>query len=84
MNIPPVTSRVSLRTAKAAGWLLERVYGILRLEQEPKMTRFLAEQLALSHWFSRESAESILGYSEQVTTDQGVERLVDWLQSQQC
>ena len=82
MDVPPVTRRVGLNTAKGAGWLLEKVYGLLRLEQEPKMTRFLAEQLALSHWFSRHNAETILGYSEQVTTDQGIERLVRWLQTQ--
>jgi nucleoside-diphosphate-sugar epimerase len=82
MDVPPVARRVSLNTAKGAGWMLERVYGLLHLKQEPKMTRFLAEQLALSHWFSRKSAETILGYSEQVTTDQGVERLVRWLQTQ--
>jgi len=82
MDVPPVTRRVSLHTAKAAGWLLEKVYGILRLEQEPKMTRFLAEQLALSHWFSRDSAETILGYSEQVSTEHGIDRLVDWLNAE--
>ena len=79
MDVPQVTGRVSLKAAKRAGWVLEKMYGILHLEQEPKMTRFLAEQLALSHWFSRHNAETLLGYREQVTTGQGLERLVEWL-----
>ncbi len=79
MAVPPVTSRISLSKAKAAGWLLEKIYGTLNIRREPKMTRFLAEQLAMSHWFSRKKAEELLGYREKVTTEQGMERLIDWL-----
>jgi len=79
MDVPKVNSRLSLGKAKTIGWLLEKVYGTLQLEEEPKMTRFLAEQLALSHWFSKEKAKNLLGYSEKVTTEQGVERLICWL-----
>ncbi len=79
MDVPEVTARLSLPKAKAVGWLLEKVYEVLQLEREPKMTRFLAEQLALSHWFSKDRATNLLGYREQVSTQQGVERLVHWL-----
>jgi nucleoside-diphosphate-sugar epimerase len=79
MNVRQITARRSLKTAKAAGWLLETVYGGLQIEQEPRMTRFLAEQLALSHWFKKNNAETILGYREQVTTRQGMNRMVQWL-----
>jgi len=79
MDVPEVTGRISLNKAKAAGRLLETIYGMFRIRREPKMTAFLAEQLALSHWFSHENAASLLGYREQVTTSQGVERLVEWL-----
>ena len=44
------------------------------------MTRFLAEQLAMSHWFSKKKAETLLGYREKVSTELGVERLIVWLQ----
>jgi nucleoside-diphosphate-sugar epimerase len=77
MNVPPVTKQISLGKAKAAGWLLEQVYAALKIEREPKMTRFLAEQLAMSHWFSRKQAETLLGYKEQVSTEEGLERLTD-------
>ncbi|MCI5208033.1 MAG: NAD-dependent epimerase/dehydratase family protein [Candidatus Electrothrix sp. ATG2] len=79
MEVPSVTSRVGLRTAKAVGWLLEKGHSLLGYGQEPRMTRFLAEQLAMSHWFSKKKAESLLGYQEKVTTEVGMERLVEWL-----
>ncbi len=79
MDIDQVTARVSLGKAKVAGWMLEKIYTALHLSGEPRMTRFLAEQLALSHWFSRNSAEVLLGYTEQVTTRQGGDRLITWL-----
>ncbi|WP_420209291.1 NAD-dependent epimerase/dehydratase family protein [Candidatus Electronema sp. JC] len=79
MNVSPVTKQISLEKAKAVGWLLEKVYAALKIEREPKMTRFLAEQLAMSHWFSKQQAETLLGYQEQVSTEEGLERLTAWL-----
>jgi nucleoside-diphosphate-sugar epimerase len=79
LDVPPVTKRISLRNAKAAGWLLEKIYAAMRIEREPKMTRFLAEQLAMSHWFSHQQAETLLGYKELVSTDEGLERLIKQL-----
>ncbi|CAK8719676.1 Nucleoside-diphosphate-sugar epimerase [Candidatus Electronema halotolerans] len=79
MDVPPVSKQISLGKAKAVGWLLEKIYAALKIEREPKMTRFLAEQLAMSHWFSRKQAETLLGYQEQVSTEEGLNRLVRWL-----
>ncbi len=76
MEVPQVSRRVSPGIAAGAGLLMEMIYGVLAIEREPKMTRFLAEQLSLSHWFSRKNAEKILGYSDQVSTAEGVEKLV--------
>ncbi|WP_339133054.1 MAG: NAD-dependent epimerase/dehydratase family protein [Candidatus Electrothrix sp. GW3-4] len=82
MEVPPVRSQVGLGTAKVVGWLLEKGYGLLDSKEEPKMTRFLAEQLALSHWFSKKKAETLLGYREKVSTEVGVERLLTWLRQE--
>jgi nucleoside-diphosphate-sugar epimerase len=64
--------------------MLERVYSLFRLPGEPQMTRFLAEQLAMSHWFSIAKAEKILSYSPTVSTPDGVDSLVEWLCRQNC
>ncbi|MCI5128363.1 MAG: 3-beta hydroxysteroid dehydrogenase, partial [Candidatus Electrothrix sp. AUS3] len=52
-------------------------------KEEPKMTRFLAEQLAMSHWFSKKKAATLLGYQEKVSTETGMERLIAWLRQEE-
>ena len=76
LDIPPVTKQVSFPAAYAIGYLMEKVYGLLGREDEPKMTRFLAEQLAKSHWFSQDKAKQLLGYEPLVSTEAGLEALV--------
>lgn len=79
MAVPPVEKRVSLTTAYRLGRVLEIVYTVLRLRQEPRMTRFLAEQLAKSHYFSLEQARRELGYEPLISTEEGLHRTVQWL-----
>lgn len=79
LGIPPVTKQVSFAKAYAAGAVLEAVFRLLRLPGEPLMTRFLALQLAKSHWFSIDAARRDLGYEARVSTAEGMNRLVAWL-----
>jgi len=79
LGIPPVTKQVGFGKAYAAGALLEGIYRILALRTEPLMTRFLAQQLAKSHWFSIAAARRDLGYEPKVSTEEGMRRLVAWL-----
>jgi nucleoside-diphosphate-sugar epimerase len=51
----------------------------MRLKREPPMTRFLAAQLATSHWFDIAAARRDLGYKPRVSTAEGMERLERWL-----
>jgi nucleoside-diphosphate-sugar epimerase len=43
------------------------------------MTRFLAEQLAKSHWFSIDRARHDFGYEPRISTTEGMDRLIQWL-----
>jgi nucleoside-diphosphate-sugar epimerase len=79
LAIPRVGRRVSLGKALVAGALLEKLYLLLGKRQEPPMTRFLAEQLAKSHWFSIAAARRDLGYEPAVSTGEGMQRLVAWI-----
>jgi nucleoside-diphosphate-sugar epimerase len=76
LEIPPVARRISYRKAYEIGRWLEYIYGLCSIRREPVMTRFLAEQLAKSHWFSMKRAQTDLGYQPLVTTEEGVEQLV--------
>jgi len=79
LDIPPVRNRIGARPAYILGALLEGLYMWFRVAKEPQMTRFLAEQLARSHWFSIARARRDLGYEPRISTPEGMERLVEWL-----
>jgi nucleoside-diphosphate-sugar epimerase len=79
VDLPPVRRSVSLKTAWRVGGACERVWRLLRLKGEPPMTRFLAAQLATSHWFDISAARRDLGYEPRVSTAEGMQRLAEWL-----
>lgn len=79
VGIPAVDSRISLSAAYRIGAVLEQIYKVLGLRKEPKMTRFVAEQLAKSHWFSIDKARLLLSYSPGVSNKSGMQELVRWL-----
>ncbi len=79
VDIAPVQRKISLRKAYFAGTLLEICYFLAGIKTEPLMTRFLAHQLAGSHWFSIQSAKDDFGYIPRISTETGMKRMVQWL-----
>lgn len=82
MNIPRVDKEVSFSTAYRLGGLLELVHKYFRPGKEPKMTRFIAEQLAKSHYFSIQQADKDLNYHPLISTEEGMRRTIQWLRTQ--
>ena len=80
-GLPPVTRIISPSLAYTIGAILEKVYGLLNLKGEPRMTRFVAKELSTSHWFDLSAARNDFGYQPEVTFDEGIERLREWLTS---
>lgn len=78
-GLPPIQGHVSGKIAYLAGYFFESLYGFLRIKKEPPMTRFAAKELSTSHWFNISRAKNDLGYYPQITTEEGLERLRDWL-----
>jgi len=76
VGAPTVTRSLSFRTAFRAGRILESVYRTFGIGREPPMTRFLATQLAKSHYFDISSARRDFGYNPTISTAEGVRRLV--------
>ena len=81
LDIPLVRRQVPFQAAYWVGMVLEAVHALFRPDREPRMTRFVAHQLADSHWFSHRKAEQLLGYRPLVSTEEGLERLVRSLQT---
>jgi len=78
-RLPPVTRRISRRSAERIGAVMEWLYGTFRIASEPPMTRFLAGELATAHWFNIDAARRDLGYEPKVSFDEGIIRLGEWL-----
>ncbi|PIE57689.1 MAG: 3-beta hydroxysteroid dehydrogenase [Desulfobulbus propionicus] len=82
LNIPLVNKRVSYPVAYGVGGLLEGLFDLFSFAGEPKMTRFVAQQLSKSHWFNHDKAKKILGYTALVSTAAGLERLLQSMREQ--
>lgn len=76
---PPVTGKISPTAAYCIGAFLEWVYRSFGISGEPKMTRFVARELATAHWFDITAAKRDLGYTADVSIDAGMARLKAWL-----
>ena len=76
MGRPNVSRKISYDTAAKIGAILEGIYGIFRIKNEPPMTRFLASQLAASHYFNISRAKKDFGYEPLISHEEGMNRLI--------
>ncbi|MCM2254901.1 MAG: NAD-dependent epimerase/dehydratase family protein [Vicinamibacteria bacterium] len=78
LGLPQATRRVPLGVARAAGAILETTWRALRLAGEPPLTRFVAAQLAASHWYDLAPARAAFGYAPPVDGEEALRRTVEW------
>lgn len=69
------------RIAIAAGMLLENTWKLLKLKSEPPITRWAAEHLSTAHWYDISAAKRDLGYTVEISIDDGLRILTSSLQS---
>lgn len=74
-GLPPVEGSVPRSIAYASGAFLEIVYRLLPVSGEPRLTRFLVEELSTAHWFDITAAQRDLGYDPVVDMEEGFRRL---------
>ncbi len=74
-NLPAATKTIPIQLAYTIGMIMEFVYKIFKLEDEPIMTRFVARQLSCAHWYDLTAANDDFSYQAKVTIDEGMERL---------
>ena len=79
VDVPVPRRSMSYSLAYRLGALMEVIYRVRGGAREPRMTRFLAAQLAKSHYFSIEAARRDFGYEPLVATSEGLVRLLKWL-----
>lgn len=74
-QMPPVTRTVSPAVAYTIGIVMETTYKLLGIKTEPFMTRFIAKQLSVAHWYDLSAAKRDLGYSPKISIEEGMQRL---------
>ncbi|QIL19590.1 2-alkyl-3-oxoalkanoate reductase [Thermomonas sp. HDW16] len=70
-----VDKTIPFRAAYLIGAVCEGLWHALPLKGEPPMTRFLAEQLSTSHWYSMAPATRDFGYVPKVSFAEGIDQL---------
>ncbi len=75
VGAPTVDKTLPFGVAYAAGVVCEALWTVLPLQGEPPMTRFLAEQLATTHWYDMAPAKRDFGYVPRVSFAEGLARL---------
>ncbi len=80
LGIPRVRRKLSHGMARAVGAAMEMAYTVLPFRGEPRMTRFLADQLATAHYFDISKARRELGYEPKISTEEGLERTLKAIQ----
>jgi len=76
-GLPKVKRSISFSAAWTLGWTLEGIYKYCRLAGEPVMTRFLAAQLAVTHYLNIAKAQRDFGYVPAVSMAEGMKQLKD-------
>jgi nucleoside-diphosphate-sugar epimerase len=78
-GFPPVTRNLSPAIACLAGRLLETIFRVFGINSEPAITLFLVQQLSTSHWYDISAAKLDFGYVPEVSLEEGMKRLRDWV-----
>ena len=79
LGLPPIKRKVPLWAARGMGAAFELLYRTLHLPGEPRLTRFLASELALSHYYNISRAKQDFGYSPQYSMAEAMEITLAWL-----
>jgi 2-alkyl-3-oxoalkanoate reductase len=74
-GVPAPSWSVPASVARGAGGMVEVLWRVRPAQDEPPMTRFLAEQLSTAHWFDQRRTRADLAWSPAVSIDEGFRKL---------
>lgn len=77
-GVPGPRRHVPYRLAWTVGAAVDTWWRIRDRQDDPPITRFLAEQLATAHWFDQRQTREVLQWTPEVGLDEGFERLAAW------
>ena len=79
LNLPPVKRKIPLSLARFIGATYEGLYHLFPISGEPRLTRFLASELALSHYYNISRAKKEIGYTPQFCMTDVMRITLQWL-----
>lgn len=74
-NLPPIRKSLSFSAAWKVGAVCEGLWKTFRWKNDPPMTRFLAAELSMSHYFDISRARKDFGFSPRISKKEGMELL---------
>jgi nucleoside-diphosphate-sugar epimerase len=80
-GLPPEDRSLPLSVAVAAGKVFEAAHRVLPAIGGPRMTPFIARNLATAHWYDISAARRELGYEPAVSIEEGLHRLAEWFRA---
>jgi len=78
-GFPPETRRLPEAPMRFLANAFEGVYGALRIQKSPPLTRFIVDRLSTALWFDISAARRDLGYVPRVSLAEGMARLAQHL-----
>ena len=78
-SLPRIKKSISYFWAYRIGYMLELFGHMTNSESEPRMTRFLAAQLAKHHYYDISAAKRDFNYRPVVSNSEGMARLGEWI-----
>jgi nucleoside-diphosphate-sugar epimerase len=81
LDLPPIRQRIPLPVARAAGRMMAAAHRLLPLQGEPRLTPFLASELAESHYYDISRAKCELGYAPHFSMDEAKAKTVAWFKA---
>jgi nucleoside-diphosphate-sugar epimerase len=79
LNLPKIRLKMPLSLALGLGAICEVIYKLLCIRKQPPMTRFVAKELAQSHYFDISAAKMDLHYLPKYSNEEAFEKLVNYL-----
>ncbi len=81
-GVPGPGRRIPPWLAAAGGLVAEGVWSLRQRrrpsEDDPPLTRFLAEQLSTAHWFDQRNTREVLHWRPRIGLDEGFANLAAW------
>jgi 2-alkyl-3-oxoalkanoate reductase len=81
LDLPPIRQRIPLPVARAAGGVIATAHRLLPLKGEPRLTPFLASELAESHYYDISRAKHELGYAPRFSMAEAKAKTVAWFKA---